>query len=244
MSETTTDTTTDNGAPVAQPEPVEQVEAVEQQPAEPTNEQSESESQSEEQQEVQETKEPSADDNSDWFKAKGIDPSDPDAINKLAKMNREAERAMHAKSQKASELEKTMGSMSDDSAEQVAEATGQDPELLKRLQRIEVRDAKRDFFEEYPDAAKYEADMAKIAAEGGLYGSPQAIMKAAYAQAKLNDPSTSSQVKQDTLKNLAQKQQSAVPQGNAVTQGTTPKEKPASEMTIAELEAKLGFFKQ
>lgn len=238
MSDTITDTPEEQGGVQPQPEATEQVEAVKEQP-----EQTEAvvEAPAEEEQEATE---PSQDDNSAWLKSKGIDPNDPEAINKLAKSAREAEKAMHQKSQKASELEKTMGEMSDASAEQVAEATGQDPEVLKRLQRIEVRDAKREFFENNPDAAKYEKEMAKIAVEAGLYGTPESIMKAAYAMAKVNDPSSSSQVKQETLKNLAQKQQSAVPQGNAVTSGTTPKEKPASEMSIEELEAKYGFAKR
>lgn len=237
MSETTTDTPADEGAQVAQPEAAEQVEAVKEQPAEVTEESQETEV-------TEETKEPSQDDNSEWLKSKGIDPTDPEAINKLAKSAREAEKAMHQKSQKASELEKTMGEMSDSSAEQVAEATGQDPEVLKRLQRIEVREAKRDFFSQNPDAAKYEKEMAKIATESGLYGTPDAIMKAAYAMAKTNDPTQKSQVREETLKGLAQKQQSAVPRGNAVTTGAAPQEKPVSEMSIKEIEAKYGFAKQ
>jgi hypothetical protein len=238
MSDTTTDTPEETGAQVAQPESTEQVKAVEQQPA------TAEESTSVETEVTQETAEPSSDDNSEWFKSKGIDPTDPDAINKLAKSAREAERAMHSKSQKASELEKTMGEMSDSSAEQTAEATGQDPELLKRLQRIEVRDAKRDFFSSNPDASQYESQMAKIATEAGLYGSPESIMKAAYAMAKVSDSSLSTKTKQDTLKSLAQKQQSAVPQGNAVTTGSSPQEKEFGSLSISEMESKLGFAKQ
>lgn len=238
MSETTTETPEVDGGQEPQPEAPATVEAVEKQPAESEV------AETTEEAPAQEAQEPSEDDNSKWLKSKGIDPNDPDAINKLAKISQDAEKFGHSKAQKASELEKTMGEMSDASAEHAAEQTGQDPEVLKRLQRMEVKEAKRDFFQANPDAAQYESQMAKIAVESGLYGSPEAILNAAYAIAKNQDSSVKSQVKAETLKGLAQKQQSAVPKGNAVTSGTTPKEKPVSEMTIAEIEAKYGFAKR
>jgi plasmid maintenance system antidote protein VapI len=197
----------DQGTAVAQPEQTEPAPAVE----ETTEQPAEGE---------EEPSEPSADDTSEWLKNKGIDPSDPEAINKLAKSAREAERAMHSKAQKASELEKTMTEMSDASAEQIAQATGQDPEMVKRIQRIEVRDAKRTFFENNPGAAQYEGEMAKIATESGLYGTAEAIMKAAYAIARSQDiDAVKSQAKRETLEGLAHKQQAAVPTGNAVSSG-------------------------
>lgn len=201
--ETTTNVPEDTGAQ-AQPDVQESTEAVQE-----TTQTS---------QETTEATEPSTvDDNSEWLKKKGIDPSDPDAINKLAKSAREAERAMHQKAQKASELEKSMTTMSDESAEQVAEATGQDPDVIKRLQRMEVKDSIREFWDSNPDARNYEAKMAEIATTMGLYGTPESILKAAYAQAKLGDSDgVTSQVRKETLQNLAQKQQAAVPTGNAV----------------------------
>lgn len=160
-------------------------------------------------------KEPSdEDDNSKWLKAKGIDPTDPEAIAKLTKSAREAEKAMHSKAQRASELEKTMTGMSDTSAEQVADATGQDPEVLKRLQRMEVKDSIREFWDTHPEARSYEKEMAEIAVSSGLYGTPDAILNAAYAMAVSKD--SKSQGAKEALQNLAQKQKAAVPQGNAV----------------------------
>ena len=129
-----------------------------------------------------------------------------------------AEKAFHAKSQKASELEKTMGQMSDDAATQVAQATGQDPELLKRLQKIEVNDSIRNFFEANPEARKYEAEMAIIATESGLYGTADSILAASYAIARSRDlDSVKTEAKRETLEKLAQKQQAAVPRGAATT---------------------------
>lgn len=160
------------------------------------------------------------DDTSEWLKNKGIDASDPDAINKLAKSAREAERAMHQKAQRASELEKTMTEMSDASAEQVAQATQQDPEVLKRIQRMEVRDSIREFWDSNPDARQYQEKMADIAVNSGLYGTPEAILKAAYAIARSqNIDAVKSQSRRETLEALAHKQQASVPTGNAVSGG-------------------------
>jgi hypothetical protein len=133
-----------------------------------------------------------------------------------------AEKLMHSKATKASELERTMSSMSDESATQVAEATGQNPEYLKRLQRMEVKDSIRDFWESNPEARQYESDMATIAVESGLYGSPEAILKASYAMAVAKNPEAlKSQGKREGLESLAHKQQAAVPRGNAVNSGST-----------------------
>lgn len=143
--------------------------------------------------------------------------------------------------QKASQLEKNMTEMSDQSAEQVAGATGQDAEVLKRLQRMEVKDSIRDFWQSNPDARQYEQEMAEIATNAGLYGTPEAILKASYAIALSNNKdAVKSQGKQEALQNLAQKQQAAVPTGNATTSGP-PKPKPFAEKSISEMEAELGF---
>lgn len=161
---------------------------------------------------------------SKFAQAKGLE-LDSDNAKKAAKMAMNAEKLMHNKAKKASELEKTMSSMSDTSAEQVAQATGQDPEVLKRLQRMEVQGSIRDFWDEHPEARQFEAEMAQIAVDSGLYGSPEAILKASYAMAV--GESLKSQGKQEALKSLAHKQQAAVPRGNAVnsamaTQTITP----------------------
>lgn len=156
-----------------------------------------------------------------FAEAKGLE-LDSDNAKKAAKMAMNAEKLMHNKANKASELERTMSEMSDSSAEQVAEATGQNPDYLKRLQRMEVKDSIRDFWDSNPDARQYESQMAEIATTAGLYGSPEAILKASYAIALSgNTDAVKSQGKQEALKSLAQKQQAAVPTGNAVTSSMT-----------------------
>jgi hypothetical protein len=176
-----------------------------------------------------------------FAKTKGLE-LDSDNAKKAAKMAMESEKLMHSATGRATELEKTMSTMSDESAQHVAQATGQDPEVLKRLQRMEVKDSIRDFWETHPDAKQYEKTMAKIASGSGLSGSADAILKAAYAMAVAdNQGAVKSQGKREALESLAHKQQAAVPTGSATNAGTLPKEKPFEDLSIKEMEAKLGF---
>jgi hypothetical protein len=200
----------DQGMAVPQPEEAESAEAVQ------------TTTETEEVQEAEATSEPSEDEQLAKFaETKGLE-LDSDNAKKAAKMAMNAEKLMHSKATKASELERTMSSMSDESATQVAEATGQNPEYLKRLQRMEVKDSIRDFWESNPEARQYESDMATIAVESGLYGSPEAILKASYAMAVAKNPEAlKSQGKREGLESLAHKQQAAVPRGNAVNSGST-----------------------
>jgi len=194
----------------SEPEDTEQAEAVEQ-----TTET--------EGQEAEATSEPSDEDEqlAKFAATKGLE-LDSDNAKKAAKMAMNAEKQMHAKSQRASELEKTMGQMSDTSAEQVAQATGQDPNLLKTVQRLQVKDSIRDFWETHPEARQYESEMAKVAQESGLYGSPEAILKASYNEVLAGNTDTiRSQGKRAGLESLAHKQQAAVPRGNAVNSGAS-----------------------
>ena len=156
-----------------------------------------------------------------FAEAKGLE-LDSDNAKKAAKMAMNAERLMHDKTKRASELERTMSTMSDSSAEQVASITGQDPEVLKRLQRMEVKNSISEFWDSNPNAKQYESEMAEIATTAGLYGSPEAILKASYAIAVSNNTDAlKSQGKQEALRSLAQKQQAAVPTGNAVNSSMT-----------------------
>jgi hypothetical protein len=185
------------------------------------------------------------DDNSKWLASKGIDPSDPEAINKLAKSAREAERAMHLKAQKASELEKSMTQLSDDSIEQYGAPQGSDPELLKRVQRFEIKDTIREFFDANPEAKQYEQKMIDEMTTSGLMGSPEAMLKAAYAIAKSSStPSDSSSVQRQTLENLAQKQQAAVPTGNATTAGISSQKITSSNVDQLVAKNDLAWFKK
>lgn len=176
-----------------------------------------------EQQTEEATNEPSEEDEqlAKFAANKGLE-LDSENARKAAKMAMNAEKLMHDKTKRASELESTMSTMSDESAEQIANATGQNPEYLKRLQRMEVKDSIREFWDSNPDARQYESEMADIAVNSGLYGSPEAILNASYAIAlSKNSSNIKSQGKQEALKSLAQKQQAAVPRGSAVNSSMT-----------------------
>lgn len=198
----------DQGQAIPQPEETEQAEAVAQ---EPTDTQAE-EPQEEEQPETE--SEPEQTDNStvEWLQKKGIDPNSPEAITKIAEMARNAEKAMHQKAQKASELEKTM----EQGIDQEAEAQGFNDQDKIDLVKIKTRLAVRDFWDNNPDAKQYERAMVEeLARKPHLAGDLESL----YANAKVrsfDSDEVKSQVKRETLQNLAQKQQAAVPSGNAV----------------------------
>lgn len=186
--------------------------------------------------------EPSDDDQlNEWAQGKGLE-LDSDNARKAAKMAREAEKAMHQKAQKASELEKTIATSSDAIAEEVATTTGQDPELLKRLQRVEVRENVRDFWNQEGIDKSYESKMIEILQEKPhLAGDLESL----YATAVMKSGGAAkSQAKREALESLAHKQQAAVPTGHATTPGVTPKDKPFEELSIKEMESKLGFVRQ
>lgn len=237
---TTTEAPAEAGVEQTQPVETEQATAAEQ-----TTETPEQEPKQQEENPKEENKTESAEDQlAEFAKNKGLT-LDSDSARKAAKMAMEAEKRMHQATGRAGELEKTMSTMSDESAQQVAQATGQDPELIKRLQRIEVKDSIRDFWETHPEARQYEKEMAKIAVESGLYGSADAILKASYAMAVAsNQKAVKSQGKREALESLAHKQQAAVPTGSATNPGVTPKDKPFEDLSIAEMEAKLGFARR
>lgn len=192
----------DQGQAVAQPETTEPAEAVKETTDTPEQGQSTA-------------IEPSEDEElAAWAENKGLK-LDSDNAKKAAKMAREAERAMHTKAREKSELEKTLTNTSDEVAEDVAINTGQDPELLKRLQRVEVRDSVRDFYDAHPDAREIEREMvAELQKRPHLAGDLEALYAVVKTQ---NLDAVKSQGKREALESLAQKQQAAVPRGNAVT---------------------------
>lgn len=196
------------GQAISQPEEAEPAEAVT-----TTNEPEE---------ETAVTSEPSDDEQLTKFaETKGL-VLDSDNAKKAAKMAMNAEKLMHTKSNRASELERTMSAMADESAAQVAQATGKDPEFQAFKLKTEVKEAIRDFWDSNPDAKQYETEMAKIATESGLYGTPEAILKASYAMAVANGVNDiKSQGKREALESLAHKQQASVPRGNAVNSSMT-----------------------
>jgi hypothetical protein len=172
----------------------------------------------------------------------GIELDSPSAI-KAAQLAMKHQAAASRNYQKNSELEKATAAISDEDATATAEATGQDPEYLKRLQRVETREAVRDFWSQPDvDPAHEPAMIELLKTKPYLAGDLEAL----YATAVLKSggvASVKSQGKREALTDLAHKQQAAVPTGNATTQ-SAPKKKDFSSLSISEMEKQLGTFRQ
>jgi hypothetical protein len=230
--ETTTSAPVETGAETAQP-----VEAATTEAVDTTTESTEQKT---------ETQEASAADEdaqlADWAKNKGLE-LDSDNAKKAAKIARDAEKDFHSKRQKASELEKATEKIADVDAEASAAATGQDPELLKRLQRVEVREAVRDFWNQPDIDRSYEPAMIELLkTKPYLAGDLDAL----YATAVMKSggvAAVKSQGKREALTDLAHKQQAAVPTGSATTTAQ-PKKKEFKDLSIAEMEKQLGFVQR
>ncbi len=171
-------------------------------------------------QEAPQGDEPSTDDNSttEWLKNKGVDPSSPEAFEKVAEMARNAEKAMHSKAQKASELEKVI----DTGITKEAEDIGFNDEERLDLARIKTKLSVREFFDGNPDAKEYEQAMiAELATKPHLAGDLESLYANAVVKSG-NLDAVKSQGKREALESLAAKQTAAVPTGNAVHGASTP----------------------
>jgi len=179
---------------------------------------------------------------SDWASKKGLE-LDSDNAKKAAKMAREAEKAMHQKAQKASELEKATVAISDEVAETSAAATGQDPELLKRLQAVETKEMVRDFWNQDGIDRKYEPAMIELLKTKPYLAGDLESLYAVAVQKSGGVAAVKSQGKREALESLAHTQQAAVPGGSATTKAA-PRGKEFKDLSIAEMEKQLGFAKR
>lgn len=221
MDESTTTVTSpaDEGATeVAQPNEQEQGTAANKPQEPPTN--------------AEEQTGPAAADNSEWLKNKGIDASDPEAVSKLADMARNAEKAMHEKAMKASELEKTISS---GTQEQIADATAQGQVdtadiALARIAALELQNSVNSFFTSNPDAKQHEQAMVKLVTDrpevGQLVRQGALSVSDLYSMARGSDPSAVAEAKaqggQQALQQLANKQTAAAIPGAATTSAVVP----------------------
>lgn len=150
-----------------------------------------------------------------WFEARGIDPSAPDAVQKLAKSAREAEKKMHETTSKASELEKSINTQADD----IAEQTGKDPDVV----RLIVKDKVRDFFDQNPAARQMESDMVKeLSQRPHLAGDLEALYAVVKSRTD-NSESLRSEGSRQALETLASKQRTSAPSGAAVNPAVSAK---------------------
>lgn len=192
-------------------------------PTEPTNTAEAEES-------AEATEEPSTDENLEWLKNKGIDPTSPEAITELAKMARNAEKKMHESTAKASELQKELSS-----PQQAANDNPNDA-LAAEVQSLKMAYAVKDFFDGNPDAKALEQKMASMVTDrpeiGQLVRAGYLSVSDLYHLAKGGDPALEAEAKtqggKEALEQLAKKQQAKALTGSATTSelSDTTKEDP------------------
>lgn len=179
--------------------------------------------------------EPSQDDNLAWLQSKGIDPTDPEAVSKVAEMYRQAEKTMHQSTAKASELEKSL-------REDVAALPATDgqsdvvQQLAERVQALTVTTDVNAFFsaggnaELAAERRALEPKMAEIVTENPTLGQ---LVKQGYmsydqlaAMAKGSDAGRETALKAEggkqALEQVASKQQARAIPGNATTSAMAP----------------------
>lgn len=180
------------------------------------------------------TDEAASDDNLEWLKSKGVDPTDPEATAKIAKMYRDAEKAMHQSTQKASELQKALQPTPGE--QPTAESLAADPvaALANEVQALKLTQSVTGFFSTNPDAKQYEAQMATIVTEnptvGALVKGGYLSVQNLYDMAKGADSSREGQLKKDggreALQKVADKQQGKAVQGQATSSALSDDSKP------------------
>lgn len=232
------DTTTDEATPVVgadEAQPIEQ-ELVPAADADTSSEPSESEPGGEAEEPAE--GEPQVDDKlQKYATSQGLDLDNPNAI-KAARLAMENQSKVTKNYQKASELEKA-AQATDAEVEQAAQQTGQDPELIKVVQNLAVKDAVRDFWGDDNHDSSFEPAMVEtLKTRPDLRNDLESL----YAVSVIRSggvAAVKSQGRREALESLAHKQQAAVPAGSATT-SSTPKAKPFADLSIAEMEKKLG----
>jgi hypothetical protein len=175
--------------------------------------------------------------------SQGIELDSPNAI-KAAQLLQKQRSEATKNHRRTSELERTVTETASEYAEAEAVSTGQDPELLKTVRGMQVKEAVRDFWSQDGIDKAYEPQMIELlATKPHLAGDLDALYATAVMQSGKLD-SVRSQGKREALESLAHKQTAAVPRGNATNSGVTPKEKPFKELSITEMESKLGFVRR
>lgn len=158
-----------------------------------------------------------------FLRKKGIDPTDPEALTKVAKMAANSEKMATKKAQRASELEKQFGQPS-----QYAES-----QALAEVQALKRKDAARDYVAQNDLSPEVQSEMVRIISEAkisnplryeqiaqGLLG-----LEDIHAQAEFNlnhrvdteaiKAEGRAEGRTEALKSLAAKQRAGFPKGNA-----------------------------
>jgi len=209
---TTTNEPTDTGVDSTQPADVD-TQAAENQPAEPTtptDSQDEADNQA-------------TDPNLEWLQNKGIDPTSPEALAKVAEMYRNAEKQMH---QASSEKAQLQSALTEPAQSDVADTYNDDPQtsqLAKEVQAMKMERNVEKFWNNNPDAKQYEDKMTDMVTQDPnlklLVNNGYFSVEQLYYMAKGADPSRESTLKteggREALQKVADKQQAKAVTGNA-----------------------------
>jgi hypothetical protein len=166
---------------------------------------------------VQQPQEPSEDDNSiEWLvQQKGVDPTSPDAIEKVARMYREAEKRMHDVTTKASQLDKSL---------QAPQQSDEFKEFISDYKRDKMLNQ---FKDSTPDWREHEPVMVEKLAETvntpyGVYTRSDLVnagiltLHDVYAMARGSAPQQKSEDVQQVLRSIANKQLAGANTPNAI----------------------------
>lgn len=199
----------DQGMAVPEPETEDQAEA--------GQETTEVEKSTEPEQQAEQTTGPSEEEEqlAKFAQSKGLE-LDSDSAKKAAKMAMEAEKRMHTATKRASELEKTT-SITDEDLDPNASPEDRDNARIRNVElKMDIRQWKMD----NPSKLQHEADMVKLLQDPVKKQLVQAgylTLDDVYKMSVGDDTAAvKSQGGREALETLAQKQQAAVPRGNAV----------------------------
>jgi hypothetical protein len=189
-----------------------------------------------------------------WLKAKGIDPSSPEAVAKVAEMARNAEKRMHQTTAEASQLKRAITKEQSQAETSIPEHLQNDPFVSQLVKRLDAHDAALGtitvtsevsaYFNAKPEAAAYEEQMAEIVNNRPEVG--QAVREGIlslddlYAMASASGDALSkakAEGGKEALTAVADKQQARAISGSATTSETSTPD----EMEDA---FKKGFWKE
>lgn len=182
-----------------------------------------------------------ADDTAAWLKNKGIDPSDPDAIKKAAELARNTEREFHKSRQEAS------AKLKDVAVDTVATGNPADDTLY----RLQIRDSVRDFKDSLRDEGLSRAEIEQIDTKMAevLVAKPYLAgdLDTAYALVKVEQSkdviaAAEARGREAAKAEIARTSTATTLHGNASSAVKT--DKSFSDLSIQEMEAKLGFVRR
>lgn len=176
------------------------------------------------------------DENVEWLKSKGVDPTSPDSISKVAKMYRDAEKHMHEATQSKNQL--------NDQAVATINPDDYESPLWAEVQQLKTQQTVRDFYDAHPEAKEMDAELASV-----VQAKPYLAQDLEAAYAVVRASKTDAQIKEAEARGrerakaeLAKTSTAVTPTGNA--SGAAQPDKPFAELSLAEMEAKLGFVRR